>query len=132
MKMSPEGLRTNLSKSSSPTMASAQFLRIRALMKLVLPTRALSLLMLVGMIDLVATAWMHANGLIVELNPLMRVFIERSEWLFAFVKGGTLIAAWAALAWYAKYNRNFVRKACLIGSLAYVSIWASWFFSSRG
>lgn len=65
--------------------------------------------------------------MIVELNPLMRVFIERSEWLFAAVKGLTLIAAWSALAWYCRYNRDFVRKACLVGTAAYVVLWASWF-----
>ena len=96
-------------------------------MKLVLPTRALTLLMFIGIIDLVSTAWMHANGQIVELNPLMRVFIDRSEWLFALVKGASLVGAWCALAWYCKYNRDFVRKTCLVGSLAYVVIWTSWF-----
>ncbi|HWA82498.1 MAG TPA: DUF5658 family protein [Fimbriimonadaceae bacterium] len=74
---------------------------------------------------------MHANGQIVELNPLMRVFIDRSEWLFALVKGLTLIAAWSALAWYAKYNRDFVRKACLIGTFAYLAVWSSWFLAAR-
>ena len=100
-------------------------------MKLVLPTRALGLLMLIGIIDLVSTAWMHANGQIVELNPLMRVFIERSEWLFALVKGLTLVAAWGALAWYCKYNRKFVRNACFIASLAYAAVWTSWFIAAR-
>lgn len=61
------------------------------------------------------------------MNPAMRVFIERSEWLFAFVKGLTLVAAWIAMAWYAKTNRDFVRKACLVGSAAYLAIWSGWF-----
>jgi hypothetical protein len=88
--------------------------------------------MAVGILDLVSTAWMHANGMIVELNPVMRFFIERSEWLFAVVKGLTLIAAWAALAWYCRYNRAFVRKACLAGTAAYVLIWVCWFVVGRG
>ncbi len=60
----------------------------------------------------------------------MRFFIERSEWLFALVKGLTLVTAWVALAWYCKYNRQFVRTACLFGTLAYVIVWASWFFTA--
>lgn len=87
--------------------------------------------MLVGIVDLVSTAWMHANGLIVELNPLMRFFIEQSEWLFAIVKGLTLVVAWGALAWYCKYNRQFVRKACLVGTIAYVMVWTSWFIAAH-
>jgi hypothetical protein len=87
--------------------------------------------MLIGIVDLVATAWMHANGQIIELNPLMRVFIERSEWLFALVKGLTLIAAWSALAWYCKYNKTFVRRACMAGSAAYILVWSTWFLAAR-
>src|SRR4051812_8136476 len=112
-------------------MASARFLRIREGMKLVLPTRALTLLMVVGILDLVSTAWMHANGQIIELNPIMRFFIDRSEWLFAAVKGLTLVAAWLALAWYSKYNRQFVRKACMVGTFAYLFVWTTWFLAAR-
>lgn len=61
----------------------------------------------------------------------MRVFIERSELLFALVKGATLVAAWIALSWYAKQNRQFVRNVCLIGSAAYLTIWLGWFLQSR-
>ncbi|MBN9501012.1 MAG: hypothetical protein BGO01_14355 [Armatimonadetes bacterium 55-13] len=61
----------------------------------------------------------------------MRVFIERSEILFALVKGLTLVVAWVALAWYAKHNRPFVRKACLWGSAAYFGVWLTWFLSAR-
>jgi len=61
----------------------------------------------------------------------MRVFIERSEYLFVLVKGATLVAAWLALSWYAKQNRQFVRKVCLIGSVAYFGIWLGWFLQAR-
>ncbi len=100
-------------------------------MKALVPTRALILLIAIGMLDLVSTAVLHAKGMIVELNPVMRIFINRSEWLFAFVKGITLVAAWAALAWYARTNPKFVRQACLWGSGAYLFIWTSWFFAAR-
>lgn len=100
-------------------------------MRLVVPTPALSLLLSVGILDLVSTAVMHANGQIVELNPLMRVFIEQSEWLFALVKGITLVAAWVALAWYARQNLKFVRAACLWGTAAYLFVWTTWFLSAR-
>lgn len=69
--------------------------------------------------------------MIVELNPAMRVFIEQSEWLFAFVKALTLIGAWVAMVWYAKTNLAFVRKACFVGSAAYIILWSGWFFAAR-
>ncbi len=98
--------------------------------KNVVPTRAILLLVGIGTIDLVTTAVLHAQGHIVELNPLMKVFIEQSEWLFAFVKGLTLVSGWFVLAWYAKFNLQFVRKASIYGSLAYVLVWSGWFFGS--
>jgi hypothetical protein len=79
------------------------------------------------MIDLIATAVLHAQGKIVELNPVMRPFIERSEWLFAVVKGLTLVAAWAGLVWYGRQNKSFVRTACILGSIAYLAVFATWF-----
>ena len=68
---------------------------------------------------------------IVELNPIMRVFISQSEWLFAAVKAITLLATWVALAWYARSNLKFVRQACLWGSAAYLFIWVTWFVAAR-
>lgn len=73
---------------------------------------------------------LHSRGLIVELNPLMRPIIERGEIWFVLVKGASLVAAWIALAWYFAVNRNFVRYACLFGSVAYVAIWLAWFTST--
>lgn len=105
-------------------------LRSMDLGKTVFPTRALMLLMAIGFLDLFVTAVLHANGAIVELNPIMRPLIERSEWLFAIVKSITLFAAWFALAWYAKQNLGFVRKTCIVGAAAYFAIWCVWFLSS--
>lgn len=98
--------------------------------KSVFPTRALVLLLLIGFVDLLMTAILHANGMVVEMNPLMRPLIEQSEWLFAVVKSMTLIAAWLALAWYAKQNLGFVRKVCLLSSALYLIIWSAWFLAS--
>lgn len=98
----------------------------RTVMSVVVPTRSIALLMFVGFADLAMTAILHARGLIVELNPVMRVLIDRSEWLFVAVKGGFLVFAWAVMASYAKKDRRFVRNACLIGSAVYVTIWLSW------
>ncbi len=95
-----------------------------------LPTRALALLLAIGFLDLIVTAVLHAQGMIIELNPLMRPLIERSEWLFAAVKAMTLAIAWVAMVYYARINRDFVRKACIFGSAAYVMIWTGWFFGS--
>jgi uncharacterized membrane protein len=70
------------------------------------------------------------QGMIVELNPVMRPVIDRGEWLFILVKGGTLALAWYTMATYAKTNRAFVRKVCLTGSAAYLLIWIGWFVAS--
>ncbi len=80
--------------------------------------------------DLVTTAVLHSHGKIVELNPLMRIFIDQSEWLFALIKGLTLVGGWAVLSWYARFNLAFVRKASLWGSAAYLSVWCLWFFGA--
>jgi hypothetical protein len=109
---------------------SARGLRLRKTMNLVFPTRSLMVLMAIGLIDLVSTAVLHSQGKIVELNPLMRPIITQSEWMFAFVKGLTIGAAWGALAWYAQQNKEFVAKACTIGSAAYVVIWTTWFLGA--
>lgn len=91
------------------------------------PTNALALLLAIGFVDLVATAVLHSRGLIVELNPIMRPLIERSEWLFAAVKGLTLLLAWSVMHNYAKHNVRFVRKAAFLASSAYLFIWTTWF-----
>lgn len=96
------------------------------------PTRAIGLILVIGLIDLVTTALLHANGLIVEMNPLMRGFINRSEWLFVAVKGATLLVGWLALAYYSRTNVNFVRRACILGSVAYVLVWLVWFIHGPG
>lgn len=92
------------------------------------PTRALVLLLAIGFFDLIVTAVLHANGMITELNPLMKPLLEQGEWLFAIVKSFTLILAWIAMASYAKQNLEFVRKVCLAGSGVYVLLWCGWFF----
>lgn len=101
-------------------------------MRKALELRSLFLLMTIGWIDLVSTAVLHAQGKIVEMNPIMRVFIERSEWLFAFVKALTLIVAFITMRNYAKHNPQFVHRACLAGSAAYLLIWVTWFVSGGG
>ena len=100
-------------------------------MSLAFPTKSLVVLLIIGTVDLITTAVLHARGLIVEMNPLMRTFITQSEWLFAFVKGLTIGAAWGVMAWYAQQNKEFVSKACILGSLAYVTVWTTWFFGAR-
>jgi hypothetical protein len=100
-------------------------------MQAIAPSRSLLLLISIGVLDLVATAMLHSRGLIVELNPVMRPFIDCSEWLFALVKGATLLVAWFFLASCAKKNRTYVRNACLAGSAAYVAIWVIGFLGGR-
>jgi membrane-bound metal-dependent hydrolase YbcI (DUF457 family) len=100
-------------------------------MRAFFPTRSLILLLTIGLIDLITTAVLHAKGLIVEMNPLMRVLIDRSEWLFALAKLLTLVVAWVVLARYAKNNIAFVRAVCKYGSLAYIAVWTIWFIAGR-
>jgi len=77
----------------------------------------------IGLVDLLVTAVLHARGQIVELNPVMRPFIDRSEWQFAFVKGMTLGLGWCVMRRYANSSPRFVRNVCLAGCLMYVGIW---------
>jgi hypothetical protein len=96
-------------------------------MQALVPTRALAVLLIIGFADLISTAVLHQMGLIQEMNPVMRIFIEKSEWLFVLVKGGTLVASWYVLARYARTNLKFVRTACIAGSCFYVFLWLAWF-----
>jgi len=57
----------------------------------------------------------------------MKPLIERDEWLFVLVKGMTLVLAAAGLIWYGQKNREFVRRACLMGSAAYLLVFVAWF-----
>ena len=110
---------------------SARNLRVRKAMSLVFPTKSMVALLVIGIVDLVSTAVLHSKGMIVELNPLMRGFITQSEWLFVFVKGMTIGAAWGTMVWYAQQNKDFVNKACTYGSIAYLAVWTTWFFGAR-
>jgi hypothetical protein len=101
------------------------------MVKAVMPTRSIGLLMAIGFIDLVVTAWLYVHGLIQELNPIMRAALEHSPILFILLKGGSLVLAWVVLARYCKTDKAFVKRACLSGSLIYVTLWASWFFAAR-
>lgn len=111
--------------------ASARNLRFRKAMSLVFPTKSMVALLTIGIVDLITTAVLHSRGMIVELNPLMRGFINQSEWMFAFVKGMTIGVAWGTMVWYAQTNRDFVNKACTYGSIAYLVVWTTWFFGAR-
>lgn len=100
-------------------------------MKALFPTRAIAVLLLIGMVDLISTAVLYHYGKIVEMNPVMRVFLERGEWAFVVAKGATLAISWYVLASYARQNRLFVRNACLFGSAAYLAVWLIWFHAAR-
>lgn len=98
-------------------------------MRAFLPTRAIALLIGIGLVDLVATAWLHSAGKIVEMNPLMRPLLASGEWLFVLVKGLTLVLAYLAMVHYSRTHRAFVRQTCLIGSCIYASVWLIWFLA---
>lgn len=107
----------------APGMPYHGFMKLAA----VVPSRAIYLLLGIGLLDLITTAVLHAQGKIQELNPLMKPLIEQSEWLFVLVKGATLVAAAIGLIWYGRQNREFVRKACILGSFAYLMVFTVWF-----
>lgn len=92
-----------------------------------IPTRALLLLLSIGAIDLVTTAALYSQNMIEEMNPLMRPLLETSVWLFVLVKGMTLALAYFFMVRNCDQYREFVRRACLAGSVAYVLIWTVWF-----
>ncbi len=96
----------------------------------ILPNKSLILLILIGLVDLVATAMLHAQGLIVELNPVMKPVIEHSEWSFALVKGATLLIAYLTMAQYARQNSVFVGLVSKIGIVLYTGIWLIWFHAA--
>jgi hypothetical protein len=87
------------------------------------------LLLLIGGADLVSTALLHSNGLITEMNPIMRPVIETSEWLFVLIKGMTLVAAWLVMLKYRKTHLKFIERVCYAGSFVYVMLWIAWFSS---
>ncbi|MCX7798968.1 MAG: hypothetical protein N2109_01340 [Fimbriimonadales bacterium] len=71
------------------------------------------------------------------MNPLMRPLIERSELLFATVKGATLLAAWVVMRRFHPTYGRFIDSACLGGSAVYLVVWLTWmlgatFFSGAG
>lgn len=94
------------------------------------PPRELTLLMSVGLVDLVSTMVLYSLGLVVELNPIMRPLLQNSLVLFAAVKIATLLAAYVALQLYRSVDEQFVRKAALTGALAYILVWVV--FASAG
>jgi len=89
----------------------------------------LAVLVSIAFLDLVITALLYQTGWIVELNPLMRPLLERSLWLFAFVKFSTVGVAYVVLQWYRKIDEDFVNRVATAGSLAYVALWTTWFLS---
>jgi hypothetical protein len=80
---------------------------------------------------MVSTAALHAQGKIVELNPMMAPVIDRSEWLFVLLKSATLVAGGIALNRLAKTHKRFVPAACIGASAMYVTVWATVFLSSH-
>ena len=89
----------------------------------------MALLLGIGFADLFATAYLHSRGLISELNPVMKPLLQHSEWLFALVKGGTLVLAWSMMRRQCPANLMFVRRSCLIGAGLYLILWSTWFTS---
>lgn len=96
-------------------------------MKRYFPSVPLLVLLSIGLIDLVLTAVLHAQGLIVELNPVMKPIIETSEWLFAFVKGATLAAAYLVMMKYMNTHKAYIDKVATIGWITYIATWSLWF-----
>lgn len=101
------------------------------MLKTLFPSRALVLFLMIGLVDMITTAWLHAKGMIVELNPLMRSALSYGEGFFILVKGLTLAALWVVMVQHSRKDLLFVRKACTVGACAYIGLWCVWFFSAR-
>ena len=93
------------------------------------PTKWIVVLLAIVVVDLISTAVLHRYGLIVEMNPIMRPIIEESEWLFALVKGLTLVLGWHLFRTHFRQNPRFVEAACIAGSALYCTIWLGWFLA---
>lgn len=94
-------------------------------MKFRVPVPGLVALIGLALLDLATTLWWHANGMMTELNPLMRPLLEKNEWLFSGVKLATIVALAIAIVLYAKKNLAFCRRVCAVGAGAYISIWTA-------
>jgi hypothetical protein len=92
----------------------------------VMPNRGLALLMFAGLLDLATTLYWHSKGMMTEMNPLMRPFLEGGVLGFAAIKFVTLAALWLAVVLYSDRNPNFCRKACTLGAAGYVVLWTTW------
>jgi hypothetical protein len=85
--------------------------------------------MAIGFLDLALTAILFHQGLINELNPLMRPLLHQTPWLFIAVKGASLGVSWFVMARYAKTNPQFVSRACSFCAVAYLTLWTAWFLT---
>ncbi|MBS1718163.1 MAG: hypothetical protein JSS72_10585 [Armatimonadetes bacterium] len=92
---------------------------------------SLGLLLCVGVVDLATTAMLYHMGLIREMNPLMRVFLDHSVAAFIIAKGVTLAVASVVMWRHARHDPKFVFRACLYGSAAYICVWLTWFNIGR-
>jgi len=110
----------------SGTLLASPFFVVRA----IFPTRALAALLVIGLLDLIVTVFLHAHGQIEELNPVMAPLLAGGEWRFAMVKAITLGLAWVLLAHQAKSTPKQVRRACLFGCAAYLALLSGAFFAS--
>lgn len=59
----------------------------------------------------------------------MRPIIDESEWLFAIVKGATLVLTYWLLTKHSKTHLDFIKRACQTGCAAYLLLWITWFVS---
>ncbi len=88
------------------------------------------MLLAIGLLDLIATVFLHAQGKIEELNPVMAPLLAGGEWQFAAVKAATLGLAWILLVHQAKSAPKQVRRACLFGCGAYLALLSGAFFGA--
>jgi len=70
--------------------------------------------------DMISTLFFVLRGAAVEQNPLMRVCLDASPWVFVLVKLASFIPFVLAVELYRKKNAAFARLACPISIVAYV------------
>ncbi len=83
-------------------------------------------LVLVGicLADMISTLFFVLRGSAVEQNPLMRVCLDTSPWVFVLVKLASFIPFVLAVELYRKRNAAFARFACRTAIAAYLVTFA--------
>lgn len=79
-------------------------------------------LVLIGicLADMISTLFFVLRGSAIEQNPLMKVCMDQSPWVFVLVKLASFVPFVFAVELYRRKNAAFARFACRTAIAAYV------------